>query len=96
MNTAPYDPIERMIRHTEEYIRKRIERELTIDGIQKRLYQLTDTLYLGVIVATPLVCMYGLEKAIPPMREHEQRVLPVLEQREKYIENSGSIKDKNP
>lgn len=76
----PYDPIERMIRHTEEYMRKQIERELSLDGIQKRLSQLADTLYLGIICATPFVCIYGLGKAIS--QKQEQRVLPMLERRE--------------
>lgn len=83
--------IERMIRHSEEYMRKQIEEELSIDGIQKRLYQLTDVLYLGVIVVTPFVCMYGLEGTISPQREQEQRVLPVLERHEKYTNELSKV-----
>lgn len=60
MENTPYDLIERMIRHTEEFARRQIEHELSLDGIQRRLSQLVDTLYLGMVVITPLVCLYDL------------------------------------
>ena len=80
-NPGPYDTIERMIRHTEEYMRKQVERELSLDGLQKRLSQLSDTLYLGVILASFPVCMYALHNTIsehvreqPPMSERFERI----------------------
>lgn len=81
-----YSAIERMVQHTEAYMRKQIERELTLDGVQRRLYQLTDVLYLTLILASFPVCWYAINKAIP---ERGRLRLEQLEQREEPREKAS-------
>ncbi len=63
--------LERTLRFTQEmYMRqtKRIERELTLDGLTKRLSQFADTVYLVSIISVFPVCVYSLGRPLSPQK----------------------------
>ena len=61
--------LERTLQITQRLYDKHIERELTLDGFSQRLSQLADALYLGFVVLSFPVCMYGLNRTLPVDRE---------------------------
>lgn len=65
--------LEKTLRVTQEMCQRHVERELSIDGLCKRLSQFADVLYLGVILATFPVGVYSIGKAISQDREQPSK-----------------------
>ncbi|MEK6825889.1 MAG: hypothetical protein AABY00_03825 [Nanoarchaeota archaeon] len=79
--------IERTLDVTRATCQKYVERELSIDGLCKRLSQFADILYLGVIFVTFPVGVYSINKAISLHHEHLQQTQRVDSNQSQILKN---------